>query len=391
MGKDGAGREHDDDHDGVLIGGHEERTIDIVDYRPEWVERFSQEKARIEAAVGSTIRRIEHVGSTAVPGLAAKPIVDVMVSVDDPEKESSYLPAMERAGYDLRVREPGHRMFRTPERDVHVHFWRTASDDERRHIAFRDRLRSSADDRAEYERNKRDLATQFRDMNAYAEAKGTVIDKIDRRAGSPLSLPASLRWLESIPTGRAWLASLPALVQECCERWGLDHGRPYPDSHVSLVLPVRDRLGSDAVLKLQYPDAESEHEAAALAAWGGHGAVLLIDHAPKLHALLIERCVPGTYLSDAEPDEALDVSSSCSRGSPFRRHPRSGRSRTRPEGGRRTSRPCGRTLGGPSRSRSSTPPSSCSAPLPPPRETKCWFTRTSTLTTSWPPSVNRGW
>ncbi len=98
MGKDGAGREHDDDYDGVLIGGHEERTIDIVDYRPEWVERFTQEKARIEAAVGSTIRRIEHVGSTAVPGLAAKLIVDILVSVDDPEEESSYLPAMERAG-----------------------------------------------------------------------------------------------------------------------------------------------------------------------------------------------------------------------------------------------------------------------------------------------------
>ena len=73
------------------------------------------------------------------------------------------------------------------------------------------------------------------------------------------------------------------------------------------MLPVRDRLGTDAVLKLQYPDAESEHEAAALAAWAGNGAVLLLDHAPDLHALLIERCVPGTYLSEAGADEALDV------------------------------------------------------------------------------------
>lgn len=181
MGNEDAGREGNDDHGGVLIGGHEERTIGIVDYRPEWAAWFTQEKARIEAAVGSTVRRIEHVGSTAVPGFAAGPIVDVMVSVDDPEDEPSYVPAMEGAGYVLRVREPGHRMFRTPERDVRVHFWKAGSEDERRHITFRDRLRSSADDRAEYEQNKRKLATQYRDMNAYAEAKGTIIERIVRR------------------------------------------------------------------------------------------------------------------------------------------------------------------------------------------------------------------
>ena len=145
-----AGREHGDDRDGVLIGGREERVIDIVDHRAQWAERSHQEKARIEAAVGSVARRIEHVGSTAVPGLAAKPVIDVMLSVDDPEDESSYLPAMERAGYVLRVREPGHRMFRTSEGDVHVHVWKAGSDDEQRHIVFRDRLRSSAEDRAEY-------------------------------------------------------------------------------------------------------------------------------------------------------------------------------------------------------------------------------------------------
>ena len=144
-------------------------------------------------------------------------------------------------------------------------------------------------------------------MNAYGDAKSAVIEKIVRRATSALSLPASLRWLERVPTGRTWLASLPVLVQECCERWGLDHGTPYQDSYVSLVLPVRDQLGTDAVLKMQYPDAESEHEAAALATWAGNGAVLLLEHAPDLHALLIERCVPGTYLSEAGADEALDV------------------------------------------------------------------------------------
>ncbi len=303
---DDAGQTRDGDA-GDLIGGREERIIEVVAYRPEWPERYHREKARLEAALGPTARRVEHVGSTAVPGLAAKPIVDVMVSVHDPEDESSYLPALEAAGYVLRVREPGHRMFRTPGRDVHVHVWKAGSDDEQRHLVFRDRLRASPDDRVEYEEVKRELAGQFRDMNAYVDARSAVIRKITRRRRASLSLPPSLRWLEAIPTGRAWLDSLPALLDECCKRWDLACGSPYPYSQVSLVLPVRTTLGADAVLKLQYPDAESEHEAAALAAWGGRGAVLLLEHAPDLHALLIERCVPGTSLSDAGPDEALDV------------------------------------------------------------------------------------
>ena len=303
---DGADQRRDDDARD-LIGGSEERIIEIVDYRAEWPERFHREKMRIEAALGPTARRVEHVGSTAVPGLAAKPIVDVMVSVDEPEDESSYLPALEDAGYVLRLREPGHRMFRTPKRDVHVHVWRAGSDDELRHLLFRDRLRVSPDDRAQYELVKRELAGQFRDMNAYADAKSEVIHKITTTARTAVSLPASLRWLEAMPAGRAWLDSLPTLVDECCKRWHLECGSPYPDSHVSLVLPVRTPPGADAVLKLQYPHAEAEHEAAALAAWGGRGAVLLLGHAPELHALLIERCVPGAYLSDVGPDGALDV------------------------------------------------------------------------------------
>ena len=303
---DDAGQTRGGDAD-ELIAGREERIIDIVDYRAEWPERFNREKERIEAALGPMARRVEHVGSTAVSGLAAKPIVDVMVCVDDPDDESSYLPALEAAGYALRVREPGHRMFRTSERDVHVHVWMAGSDDELRHLLFRDRLRASPDDRAEYEEAKRELAGRFRDMNAYTDAKSAVIHKIIRRPLTAVAPPASLRWLEAMPAGRAWLDSLPALVDECCKRWHLECGSPYADSRVSLVLPVRSALGADAVLKLQYPDAESEHEAAALVAWGGRGAALLLDHAPDLHALLIERCVPGTSLSDARSDEALDV------------------------------------------------------------------------------------
>jgi GrpB-like predicted nucleotidyltransferase (UPF0157 family) len=174
------------DLDGVLIGGEEERVIEVVDYRPEWADRFSAEALRIQSAVGSAARRIEHVGSTAVPGLAAKPIVDVMVTVDDPEDETWFLVQLEGAGYQLRVREPGHRMFRTPERDVHVHIWAAGGDDEHRHLMFRDWLRSSPADRGRYERTKRELAGRYRDMNDYADAKSDLIEAIMQRARSVL-------------------------------------------------------------------------------------------------------------------------------------------------------------------------------------------------------------
>jgi GrpB-like predicted nucleotidyltransferase (UPF0157 family)/GNAT superfamily N-acetyltransferase len=172
----------DDYLDAVLIGGREQRPIEIVDYRPQWAERFETERRRLEDALGSTGHRIEHVGSTAVPGLGAKPIVDIMVTVDDPNDELVYRSHLEDAGYLLRVREVDHRMFRTPGGDVHVHIWKADSDDEYRHLLFRDRLRSDADDRREYERVKRDLAGRHTDMNHYSEAKTAVIESIMTRA-----------------------------------------------------------------------------------------------------------------------------------------------------------------------------------------------------------------
>ena len=106
-----------------------------------------------------------------------------LVAVDDPDDESGYLAAMEGAGYELRVREAGHRMFRTPERDVHVHVWKAGSHDERRHPVFRDRLRQAPDERALYESVKRRFVSEkFTDMNYYARAKGPVIEDIIGRA-----------------------------------------------------------------------------------------------------------------------------------------------------------------------------------------------------------------
>lgn len=171
----------DEELDRVLIGGREEREIRIEPYSDDWPRRFSVERKRIETALGATARRIEHIGSTAVPGLAAKPVIDILVSVEDPDDEPALAP-MERVGYRLRVREPAHRMVRTPERDVHVHVWPAGSDDEHRHVLFRDWLRSHPDDRLEYERTKRSLAGKWRDTNYYARAKSPVVDRIMERA-----------------------------------------------------------------------------------------------------------------------------------------------------------------------------------------------------------------
>ena len=171
----------DEELDRVLIGGREERDIRIEPYSEKWPWRFTVERERIEIALGATARRIEHIGSTAVPGLAAKPIVDILVSVDNPDDEGALAP-LERVGYRLRVREPGHRMFRTAERDVHLHVWPAGGGDEHRHLLFRDWLRAHPDDRLEYEHIKRTLAGKWRDTNYYARAKSPVVDRIMERA-----------------------------------------------------------------------------------------------------------------------------------------------------------------------------------------------------------------
>ena len=170
--------------DQVLIGGRERRPVVLAESDPTWAQRFAHERARIIAALGPSARRVEHIGSTAVPGLAAKPIVDVLVAVRDPD-DDRIVVALQRAGYVLRVREPGHRMLRTPALDVHVHVWAEADPEVDRCLRFRDRLRASAEDRSAYEGLKRALATRdWADLNEYANAKGPLIEAILARAAT---------------------------------------------------------------------------------------------------------------------------------------------------------------------------------------------------------------
>jgi len=172
----------DENTNEVLIGGVEKVVISLSEYDPAWPDRFEEHAERVRTALGDTALRVEHIGSTSVPGLAAKPIIDMLVVVPDSGDESSYLSALETAGYQLRVREPDfheHRMVRTPERDVHVHIFSPGCPEIDRYLVFRDRLRQQADERARYEETKRKFAAEsWSDMNAYAEAKTEVIESI---------------------------------------------------------------------------------------------------------------------------------------------------------------------------------------------------------------------
>jgi len=136
----------------------------------------------IARALSEVARRVEHIGSTSVVGLAAKPIIDILLVVDDAGNESRYLPQLTTAGYVLRVREPDwheHRMLRTPERDVHLHVFSVGCEQIERHLLFRDRLRASDGDRRRYEALKQALAKQdWPDMNAYGAAKSELIEEI---------------------------------------------------------------------------------------------------------------------------------------------------------------------------------------------------------------------
>jgi GrpB-like predicted nucleotidyltransferase (UPF0157 family) len=165
-----------------LIGGSEKRAIEIVAYDPRWVGKFQEHARRIRAAVEDRALGVEHIGSTSVPGLGAKAIVDVLLVVRNSADEVAYLPAMEAAGYVLRVREPEfeeHRMFRTPERDVHVHVFSEGSKEIARYLDFRDHLRRNEEDRKRYEDLKRTLAKRdWENMDAYAAAKGELIEEL---------------------------------------------------------------------------------------------------------------------------------------------------------------------------------------------------------------------
>lgn len=156
--------------------------IQISDYDPGWPARFLREAAAIQAALGERVLRLEHVGSTSVRDLPAKPIIDIVLAVADSAKEGAYAPALESAGYELHVREPEwfeHRMFKSPGKDVHLHVFSHECPEIDQMLAFRDWLRISESDRELYAKTKRELAQRaWKQMQDYADAKTPVVQEI---------------------------------------------------------------------------------------------------------------------------------------------------------------------------------------------------------------------
>ena len=163
--------------------------VTLVEYDPEWPATFEIEAVRIRAALGDQLVRLEHTGSTSVPGLAAKPVIDMTLTVPDSADEPAYASRLAAAGYTLRIREPDwleHRLFKGPDADVNLHVFSDGSVELDRMLGFRDWLRSHAEDRDLYERTKRALAARtWRHVQHYADAKTEVVEEIIARAGLP--------------------------------------------------------------------------------------------------------------------------------------------------------------------------------------------------------------
>lgn len=161
-------------------------TITLLEYDPLWPKLFDQEASRIRSVLGNQALQIEHIGSTSVPGLCAKPIIDILLVIPDSADETTYVPDLEEAGYTLHVREPNwfeHRMFKGPDTDINLHVFSKGASEVDRMLRFRDWLRSNNFDRDNYARVKRNLAQRvWRHVQHYADAKNPIIQEIMERA-----------------------------------------------------------------------------------------------------------------------------------------------------------------------------------------------------------------
>jgi GrpB-like predicted nucleotidyltransferase (UPF0157 family) len=178
----------DDYMSAVTIG--ERRRVDgpihLADYDPDWPILYEREAARVRGLLGDRVRLLEHVGSTAVLGLPAKPVVDMLLAVADSADEPAYVPSLEAGGYAVWIREPDwheHRLFKGPDTDIHLHTFSEGSSEITRMLVFRDRLRANDDERERYLRAKRELAARhWVYIQDYADAKGEVVEGIIARA-----------------------------------------------------------------------------------------------------------------------------------------------------------------------------------------------------------------
>ncbi|WP_435741324.1 GrpB family protein [Nocardioides sp. SYSU DS0663] len=171
----------------VRVGPRPTAPVVVAPPDPAWPAAYALVEERVRAALGERALAVEHVGSTAVPGLAAKPVIDVDLVVTDPADEDAYLPALEAAGFVLRVREPQweqHRMFHGERPRTNLHVFGPGAREPQRHLLFRDWLRRHPDDRAAYGALKQRLAVEesFTDVMAYNNRKAALVYDILERA-----------------------------------------------------------------------------------------------------------------------------------------------------------------------------------------------------------------
>lgn len=163
-------------------------TIHLADPDPAWAEHYRHEQERISSAIGHTALTVEHVGSTSVPHLAAKPIIDILLLVPDSRDEEEYLPALLGIGYAFERREPHwheHRLLRAADPAVNLHVFSAHDPEAARMVLFRDHLRRDEADRRLYESTKRQLAQQqWTSIQHYADAKTHVVSGILARAAA---------------------------------------------------------------------------------------------------------------------------------------------------------------------------------------------------------------
>jgi len=183
----------DDEIRASTVGDLEPLTkpLTFVEYDPAWPALFERENTRIRAVLGDRVIRLEHTGSTSVPGLAAKPVIDMTMLVADVNDEDAYARDLEAAGYVIRIREReptwyDHRMFMGPDTNVHLHVFSEGCVEIERMVGFRNWLRTHPEDRELYEATKRELIKrEWKYGQNYADAKTAVVEAINARAGLP--------------------------------------------------------------------------------------------------------------------------------------------------------------------------------------------------------------
>lgn len=170
-------------------------TIELEEYDDAWPALYAAEAEKITSALGPKMLQLEHVGSTSVPGLAAKPIIDILLVVASSADENAYVPQLEQAGYTLRIREPEwyeHRLLKGSGINLNLHVFSDGCPEINRMLLFRNRLRKVESERRLYEEEKRKLAAQhWKFVQEYADAKTAIVEQIIQRASTPYSPPHS--------------------------------------------------------------------------------------------------------------------------------------------------------------------------------------------------------